>query len=342
MAKTITLPAKKTTMSTKEYQALKETALPAPTESHEEIEPTQNIMHISMATYVASLASSIMSYKHAIMLECATGLAIMCERGAADRYAKRTLASVYAAAGYDTSESTGKDYKSTQRKIGIIASLFSFVGAEKVKEWVGGNSEGAAISAIAKGLEPFQLKNWDGINALLGKPRIAAKASAPVIEQAMKEQPAQQVETKKQPEPVPQANAQEVLEPGEIRIEEPSQAPSAASQELPEDQEGPRWMRRLNDKPENIFKTVDTEHIHIALSKEVDRTEIINAAMSLLKIAEDMNNGIKGDKEVEGALQAELKKIKASAQKQDEQPLKAELQPKPEPMHKPRGRRVAR
>lgn len=263
------------------------------------LEGLQHVMHISMATYVASLTSSIMSYKHATLLEAATGLAIMCERNAADRHARRMLVSVYAAAGYDCADSsTGGEYKSVMRKVAIISELFNFIGAEKVQEWVGGNSEGAAIAAIVKGLEPFGIRSMDGILSLVGKPRMPRAISAPTAPaQIETKQPQAPAETA--PEAAQAAKVSEVMEEGEIKLPE---AISTGEQPAEPSEEMPKFARRSTDVSskqaaanthsfilgEGDYVEIGTEHVSIRLSHDADKSEILKAALQLMEIADEM------------------------------------------------------
>lgn len=309
------------------------------------LEGMHHLMHISLATYVASLTSSIMSYKHATLTEAATGLAIFCERNVADRHAKRTLVSIYAAAGYDCSDSTGESYKSVMRKVAIISGLFNFIGSEKVQEWVGGNSEGAAIAAIVKGLEPLGIKSMDGILALVGKPRMQRAVSAhaaPV-----------QIETKLAVTPAPEAApaAEPSLEEGEIVLE-----PSAKGEHVEESEEAmPKYARRATDVSskqaaanthsfilgEGDYVEIGTEHVSIRLSHDADKSEILKAALQLMEIADEMEAKQAQEKaETDSLLATKLMEEmrKMTTGKKAEKATEGGL----EPMKPAKGRRLAR
>lgn len=336
MSKTITMTKKQSETSAlpidKQPQPQKPENMPEPQEKQGQ----QQLLHISKDTYVASLQSAMASAKYALNMQLAVSLSVFLEHGGTTRGAKRYLYQIYDMAGWDcsTPESTG--YKTVSRRVFSAALLYNHIGGERIAEVVGGNVEGQLIQSLVEMLMPMQISSVDNLLAQVGRPRaVAAPTKQGTAEKgdSNKESEAKSDANKKE-DTSPQQGSDngsggvETLEPGEIKLPESVTGSEGERDHTPEEehplednQHGPKFMRRLEDI-EGV-KHLDSDNVHINIAPTADRNELTRMAMALLELAERLD----GDKEPEHV---------------DDKPLQAELRNVPEPMKKPRGRKIVR
>lgn len=124
---------------------------------------------LSIETCVGALSESLGFGKRALNTELAISLALFTGAGAATQEVRGAVMGVYLKAGYDCETSSGKHYKTVNRRIGAAAGLYTKLGQEKVLEWIAGTSERKMLAAIITGIEPMGFQVMDDVLEYVGK-----------------------------------------------------------------------------------------------------------------------------------------------------------------------------
>jgi hypothetical protein len=232
--------------------------------------------------------------KAALHLECAVALTVFAfsDKGASKEATER-LKQIYTEAGFDTNVD-GDDYKTVMRRIGAFGKLYNKMDRREIIGAMDGRTENEAIESLKNYLTTEY--NFTGINAVL------AMAGEPVKQTntpEYREGKGKDKDADKEPTQAKGDNAKP--EPAKTEPTGTAPEPQAAS---PEDQAtaaklgermqnrrsgdnaGP-FQRRLTDQPNAIV--FSTEHLHVAIPRDVSRTEVLDMAAKLMQFAATMD-----------------------------------------------------
>lgn len=263
----------------KKLQAGK-TPAPAPTATPPKAALKQAISDKSCIT---ALEKAMGFGKSALHLEIAVALSIFCySDNGADREAKRHLMEIYKEAGFDINPN-GEDYKTVNRRINASAAFFDKEGPETFLGAMEGMRDGKAIEALKNHLTMEY--NFNGINALLaaaGKPvkqyntperQAAAAEAAKEADKSAAGQPTRQPESTQAQAPTPQDQATATAIGERVEAARGEQAQGQA--------------RRINDAPNSVL--LATEHLHLAIPRDITREELQEMALKIMAFAADMD-----------------------------------------------------
>lgn len=126
---------------------------------------------VTTASCVKALEKAIGFGRSALYIEVSVALAMFSSSSTgADRSTKRVVMDVYAQAGFEVA-TTGRDYKTVNRRINASAALYDKLGSEAIAQAMHGLREGKAIESLCNYLA--ETHKFDSINAVLefvGKP----------------------------------------------------------------------------------------------------------------------------------------------------------------------------
>lgn len=128
--------------------------------------------------FIAALEDAWVTRKESFHMEIAVGLALFAARGRADKPQKKELRELFASAGYACGSITGEDYKTVQRRIGVVADLFNFIGGvETIRDKVGDAKDRKKYLAALTDYLDNELKVYsiNGILEYVKKPVVYAK-----------------------------------------------------------------------------------------------------------------------------------------------------------------------
>jgi hypothetical protein len=240
----------------------------------------EKLITISTQTYINVISSAALSRRYALMQELAVGLAVHAETGIPTRESKQALYKIYAAAGYDCEDQYGVDYKSTNRRINAGAFLFNKLGASRIEEWIAGHVEMQLIAAIAAELEKLEIKSVNDVLAYVGRPVIAKRPEAFVIETTGDNGEVKQVTLTN----IAPTIHEEPLAEQHTKLEE------FAGPFHPELAPRPFWIPQWVE--EEATQHVNMDNVQININHEVSKDELIAAAMKLLAMANEMENAV--------------------------------------------------
>jgi hypothetical protein len=238
----------------------------------------QSTLSVSTQTYVSAISSAAISRKFALQLEIAVGLAVYAEHGGTSREAKQALYQIYLAAGYDCSDQYGSSYKTVNRRINASGYLFDKLGISQVREWIAGGVEMQLINSIAGQLENFSFGSVNAVLEYVGRPVVSKRPEAFVVETVGEDgKPHTTTLTNTTP-----TIHEEPMDLMHTRLEE------YAGPFHPELAPMPWWIPKWAG--EEATQHVSLENVHIDISHEVSKDELIAAAMKLLAMANEMDN----------------------------------------------------
>lgn len=250
-------------------------------------ETTQQILHISKATFISALTNAFSSSKYALHLELATGMALFLEQGGVHADAKAQLQQIYTDAGHDSATIDGKEYKSVRRKINLAAYLYAHITESKLREWIGGAVEMMALSSIISELEKLDIRTYESVGLLVGKPIVARMPKSPEIWLPPKE------EKVAPPQPAQYMSGDEISQAIAMAGEHHRRVSDEEGSMLLETGDIARYSAWLRDRSETPianrelekregFHRIETEHISIIVPPSCTREEIVAAAMQML------------------------------------------------------------
>lgn len=256
--------------------------------------PAQQVMHISTSTFVSAMQNAFSTARYSILLELSAGMALFLESGGITNDTKTQLQNVYTAAGHLSENPNSPEYKSVRRKISLTVLLYQFITPNKLQEWIGGGYEMMAISAVVAQLEMLNIRTYDSVLVLVGKPRQAPK---PRVSQAVAVTPAEEPPTEQQAavdEAFKHVVKDEQIRYGEWLVAKHQGAIEGDFEFLPADQAGPP-RRRSTDIEEGAV-TVNTEHLHISIPENTSKDELMRAALEMIALAQSLtNSSVVGD-----------------------------------------------
>ncbi len=124
---------------------------------------------LSFNTCVKTLSNVTISRRGLLNLELSVGLAVFLDAGIANRGSKNMLSEIYQKAGYDCGSSTGKDYKTVNRRIQTSAGLFGKLGLEVINHWASDHKESALLKGFAHELAGMNFNSLDDVNDYVGR-----------------------------------------------------------------------------------------------------------------------------------------------------------------------------
>lgn len=233
---------------------------------------------VTTATCISAISTAALSRRFAFFLEMSVCLAVYLSWGRTSREAKQDLYKIFDAAGIPCSDQYSEFYKTVNRRINAAAFLFDKLGIEVVRELAGGNSEMLMLNSVAKGLEQYGFTSLNGLLAFCGRPvalpkRPEAKIVVHTDEKGVTQMaitPAAKVETIHET-PMAEVHTEMVEQKGPWH---PELAPR------------PSWYPVWEDAPET--QHINLDNVHIDISVDASRAELVAAAMRLLQMAEGM------------------------------------------------------
>lgn len=124
---------------------------------------------LSVETCIKHLNQSFLIGRRALVQELAVCVAIFAGAGNISIHTKQLVKEVYKAAGYDAENKKSRHYKTVNRRLNASAALYSKLGPNVVKEWIGNTREDSMLVAISKGLETHRFDSLDDVLEFSGR-----------------------------------------------------------------------------------------------------------------------------------------------------------------------------
>lgn len=109
--------------------------------------------NVSVDECVAAIKDSVTWGKKSLNTELAVALTLFAGAGNTDPEIKSVVQGVYLAAGYDCEDSSGRHYKTVNRRLNVCAALYGKLGRRKLEDWMNDKKGPAVIEAVRQGLE---------------------------------------------------------------------------------------------------------------------------------------------------------------------------------------------
>jgi len=271
------------------------------------IAPIQHVAAISHTTYVQALANAFTTTRYAICMEFSVSLSLFHESGVASAESKAQLQQLYAAALFDCTNKDGSEYKSVRRKIQLASLLFQFIGNETIGSWVSGAVELSLLNAIVSHLQAMNIRSYESVLTIIGRPRPAARQKAIHEELLAEAKLPSPVAERRAGEHVQQATAGGLYEAAHVPLQPETLAPQEPMYRRASDkgEEGPmddsqarlysEWLASHSNYPVTAmemlaegYREIKTEHVGIAIAVTATKQEIVAAAMRLMSLASSM------------------------------------------------------
>jgi hypothetical protein len=245
----------------------------------------QRFLAVSPGACLTAMQRAFGFGKAAINLECAVALTVFAfnDNKGANKEASEQLKQMYTDAGYDTA-TDGEDYKTIMRRIGAFGKLYASMDRREIIGAMDGKTENEALESLKNYLSTEY--SFRGINSILAAAGHTVKqTNTPEYREGKK----------------PDAKGDDSTpEPSKKEAKETAQEPQASAEDkataakLGERMEKRRdtdnrtdFHRRTTDQPNAlVFRT---EHLHVALPRDISRNEVIEMATKLMQFASVMN-----------------------------------------------------